>query len=182
MNSEVLGMQFFFAACLPLFKLGGFLKSHEKAIKWSVQCFHIGCTPTFHFLQNVSLEMYSALSYRQWRRSFFAFMCYVIIVWQPEAYKWIPCMKQVLDVGRIHRGTQTCNPEDTHAPNLTDKQMCSKDLHTVLNNYTPTTADKSSFFTLHLSNFTSFLHPHTYNSSQHTCQAPNHAMWRSSEN
>lgn len=62
----------------------------------------------------------------------------------------------------IHRGTQTRNPKDTHAPNLTDKQICTKDQHIVPNNYTPTTADKSSFFILHLSNFTSFRHTHTH--------------------
>lgn len=120
----------FAAACLGLLKLGEFPKSPEKAVKWSARNFHV--TSTFHS-HHASHETYSALTCSQWQKSCFSPTCCVIIVWQPEAYRWILRRKQLLDAGHIYRRTQTCNPKNKHAPYWVDT-VCTKDLHTLSDN------------------------------------------------
>lgn len=83
-----------------------------------------------------------------------AWHCCVIIVWQPEACRWIPWRKQVLDVGYIYRGTQTCNLEDTHAHKRTD--MYKRAAHTTLNTTHQSPKRQALSAPTHLSNFLIF--------------------------
>ena len=112
---------------------------------------------TFHSLQDASHERHSALSCRRWRRSSFALMCCVIIVWQPEAYGWILCRKQVLDAGYIEVHKHAIIRTHMHPTLPTNRDV---QYTTLPNNYTPTTADKSSF-----------CHPITH---LHTCRPSTH--------
>lgn len=83
-----------------------------------------------------------------------AWHCCVIIVWQPEACRWIPWRKQVLDVGYIHRGTQTRNLEDTHAHKPTD--MYKRAAHTTLTDTHQSPKRQALSAPTHLSNFLIF--------------------------
>lgn len=148
----------FAAAYLLLFKVWGILKSNEKTIKWSVQTFY----RHVHSLQIASYETYSAMICRQWRRSFFALTCCVIILWQPEAYKWIQCREQVL-VGCMHASwdINMQSKGDTYTQPYWQVDVHKTPAHTSTNTYTETTTDKRSF--IPPSKFTSFIHPkHTF--------------------